>query len=1049
MHTLLKKTISILVIMWLFFSLFSNAITPLSQVFAAEVCTTKIVQWWNVDTLAFTNARFKLSYNGSYWMDDDFISLNDIIKDANTIFQQHHEKDWTPLYSFAVQDNLIYIVDSDNNPLDSKKDIIEIQLYNYDTDTDSIIDKENTDGGYNEGLSYWNIEMKDCKQDTTCGTVQWWTLNGNDFSNMVANVYFNGDSIIGNTSFSSIEEFITSTNNNFSKHHDKTWAPLINLSIEKNILYITDSNNNPLDNKKDMIEIIVHDKNSDTYIIEDKAESDGGYNAGLLYSDQKIDCATPPTDECTTQTMQWWELTQTDFSNMEIIAQHNGIDFLKNTWYTSIELLISDINKAYSESATKWEFDNKEFIYDKTTNRIYIKDSDRSRLDPKSTMIEILLINRNDDSLLIDKSNIDGGNFEWLVYSDIQICINVTEEETCSSTKNVQWWLLNGNDFSNISLYASYNGKDIKTDVFSQKELLDFLNNDFIKSASLSHTFKIIDNILYIVGSDETPLMTDKEFIEINMFNNIDKIDIISTSEKDGWISRGLLYSNQNISDCNPETPTELDIPEFVCSHKMKWFDIALYSMNWDPSYVYFHWVEDESTIEKGNYVNTPISQINNAEIQTFLNSIYGENKVIRYFNEDDNTVTVRYDSEIINPKSMYILMGDSKSFSNKLDSTQETTHNLCSIDKPLEVEIIQKATCTPNLVTSSDQKIVCEFTVTNQWPWIAYDMTYNWIKLPNGFKIIDQWFPDVTSMDIGDSLTYKFIWTQSILPKSWSEVITIGDLDLTYYDNTKTDYNISMSTTIELKRSSRGNSSSSSSSNSAITEPIKTNPVIIPTNTTTWSNNQSTWAIVSSWTVTSTGVTHNTGSANNIIVIDNPTTGTINTWNNKPVITEPIKEEIIQEIPIMELTQYCAYETPIPTNAWQDINTEYANDIKHLISKCIVNGLDNEMLYYGPHKVIKKAEVVKIVSKWFKLSIPKSTSDNRWEQYLSSMQVNKALVWLEDTRNESTMNEWVKWDDVITILKNINPDANLDLIKSFSTKRVSRQAFAHIITRQ
>jgi len=52
----------------------------------------------------------------------------------------------------------------------------------------------------------------------------------------------------------------------------------------------------------------------------------------------------------------------------------------------------------------------------------------------------------------------------------------------------------------------------------------------------------------------------------------------------------------------------------------------------------------------------------------------------------------------------------------------------------------------------------------------------------------------------------------------------------------------------------------------------------------------------------------------------------------------------------------FCVYEDYIPLNAWQDItDTEYSKDIRTLINKCIVNGLDNQMLYYGPNKVIKK----------------------------------------------------------------------------------------------
>jgi hypothetical protein len=109
-------------------------------------------------------------------------------------------------------------------------------------------------------------------------------------------------------------------------------------------------------------------------------------------------------------------------------------------------------------------------------------------------------------------------------------------------------------------------------------------------------------------------------------------------------------------------------------------------------------------------------------------------------------------------------------------------------------------------------------------------------------------------------------------------------------------------------------------------------------------------------------------------------------------------------------------------------------------------------MLYYGPNKVIKKSEVVKIIAKWFKLPIStetKSPNTKRWMPYLTSMSNSKALAGLEKYWNENTMKEAVDSDDIITILKNIKPDANTDIIKEFDSNTISRKVFAHIITRQ
>jgi hypothetical protein len=84
-----------------------------------------------------------------------------------------------------------------------------------------------------------------------------------------------------------------------------------------------DSENNSLDPTKDIIEIFIVNNTDKSDILEDKEQTDGGLNDGLLYSNQNIPCELP-------MTVQGWLLNGSDFSNMSIRGDFNGTEVLKN-----------------------------------------------------------------------------------------------------------------------------------------------------------------------------------------------------------------------------------------------------------------------------------------------------------------------------------------------------------------------------------------------------------------------------------------------------------------------------------------------------------------------------------------------------------------------------------------------------------------------------------------------------------------------------------------------------------------------------------------------
>jgi hypothetical protein len=91
-----------------------------------------------------------------------------------------------------------------------------------------------------------------------------------------------------------------------------------------NIIYLVDSDKNPLDSTKDTIELYIQNDNDGIYFIEDNTESDKGFTNGLLYSNQEISCEFPSEEnQCTPMTVQGWLLNGSDFTNMKFEIEYN------------------------------------------------------------------------------------------------------------------------------------------------------------------------------------------------------------------------------------------------------------------------------------------------------------------------------------------------------------------------------------------------------------------------------------------------------------------------------------------------------------------------------------------------------------------------------------------------------------------------------------------------------------------------------------------------------------------------------------------------------
>ena len=1171
MHYLFKKAISIALV-WSV--IFSNSLQLLnSSVFAEEKAPnkcTRTVQWWSINPTDFSDIRVKGTFNGDYLTENNETSMDAVATNLTNQFSKYHESKWFPLYNFQYDANssVLYIVDSEKNPVDSTKNIIEIFITNNTDSSEIVQDKEQTDGGFNDGLIYSNQDIpcetqpEECtaqivqgwalngsdftnmsvsayygeakfqnnyssvsemvgalnertrdvwlsrtfelhnnivyisntdieplnsdkdylefsifnnndesyivresedgktqwlmysNQDISdCGetppeecipsTVQGWTLNGSDFTNMNIELYYNWQ-LVSSQNYVSINDLIAGINESIISYQEKNWWPLYSLTIEDNTLYIVDSKDNRLDSIKESIEIRIIDENNKwSYIIGDEDQIDGGFTKGLVFSDiQLSDCGETPPEECTAQVVQGWLLNGSDFTNMTITLYYNW-ELVSEGDYSSINEVIEWANKDLDSFHNKtWK---SLYVLTSKNNTLYITDSDINPLDSNKDKLELIIRNNNDWWYIVeDNGEVDGAYNEWLLYSnqDISDCEETPpEENTCTTFKTVQGWTLEGQDFSNMTIHGSYGKNSENFQIYSKEEILAYLNGDGGNKLGLSRTFAIQNNILYIVDSENNPVNSEEGgFIELSLRNNNTDTRIIEPNGKDGGNDRDwVIYWNKEISDCEETPPEENnETAEFICENNMVGFDLG-----WRSEIVSFRGAVSK---KYGNNSKLIEALTNKQAIQEYLNSSFGTNQIIRYVNTD-KSVTVRYNSEI-NPIDISFTVGYEDNSVDKLSSNTPTKHNLCDDDGNLpQVELTTYSICAPNIIYSSDQQVTCNFTVTNNGQVPANNVYVTEREMPDWFIIKKQSDNKPTVLNKWESVTYTIIGYQSIFPKQGSQVLTMGDVVFNY-DYEKSSYDINTNTTIvvQAKKSSGSHWAGAWSNiipviiNPTPTAPIPVVPVVpvTPTVPVVPTKPTSTWS------------THTWSTGYKPIPVTPPTIVEI----IKQETTKETIERVTAKVEDEGWVNFCVYEEYIPLNAWQDItDTEYSKDIKILINKCIVNGLDNQMLYYGPNKVIKKWEVVKIIAKWFKLpisnEIKSANNKQRWLPYLTSMTNNKALVGLEKVWNEKTMNESVDSDDVVTILKNIKSDANIDIIKQFDSNTISRKVFAHIITRQ
>lgn len=297
-------------------------------------------------------------------------------------------------------------------------------------------------------------------------------------------------------------------------------------------------------------------------------------------------------------------------------------------------------------------------------------------------------------------------------------------------------------------------------------------------------------NSIYIINSDTDPLHNSSQKIELIITdnNNNGYGIVIDKDEKDGWYNQWLLYSTQSISFCdsNPIEPIE----KTICSNHMIGYDLQK-----RPTDFYFHGVQNSST-STDEKIPTAVIATETWAIQSFLNTIFGTNKVIWYLNSD-NTITVRYD-RTIDTNNILFLVGNETDIKDKIQALDNTTHNLCSTTIPQPV-LATEATCTPNTVNNSGQSITCTFTITNNGSGNANKLTYNGITLPKGFVVSGEGSWSTVDLLPGESVQYTVIGNQTILPSKWSEMLIIGDLIANYEDPINGKSNLSLQTSIQV----------------------------------------------------------------------------------------------------------------------------------------------------------------------------------------------------------------------------------------------------------
>jgi hypothetical protein len=194
-----------------------------------------------------------------------------VADNLTTQLSKYHETKGFPLYTFQydASTSTIYVVDSENNPVDTMEHKIEIYIVNNSDRSTIISDKDKTDGGYTDGLLYTNQEIPCEKQpeENECEavSVQGWELNGSDFSNMSVSVYFNESKFQNN--YSSVEEMVGSLN-------ERALGVGIGRTFEvhNNIIYISNTDSEPFNSEKDYLELFIVNNNDESYIVRESED---------------------------------------------------------------------------------------------------------------------------------------------------------------------------------------------------------------------------------------------------------------------------------------------------------------------------------------------------------------------------------------------------------------------------------------------------------------------------------------------------------------------------------------------------------------------------------------------------------------------------------------------------------------------------------------------------------------------------------------------------------------------------------------------------------
>jgi hypothetical protein len=421
-----------------------------------------------------------------------------VADNLTTQLSKYHETKGFPLYTFQydASTSTIYVVDSENNPVDTMEHKIEIYIVNNSDRSTIISDKDKTDGGYTDGLLYTNQEIPCEKQpeENECEavSVQGWELNGSDFSNMSVSVYFNESKFQNN--YSSVEEMVGSLN-------ERALGVGIGRTFEvhNNIIYISNTDTEPFNSEKDYLELFIVNNNDESYIVR---ESDDGKDKGSMYSIYDIsDCGqahpAPEENECEAVSVQGWILNGEDFNDISVGGSETNLH--------SKEELLDFLNKTLSsERRYDRNFDIKDDI-------LYIVDSDINPVE-KNQYIELSIYDNKSESRIIQPSDEDSGKDKGgLMYSihDISDCTVVPPAENECEVAVVQGWTLEGEDFSNMTIHGSYGKEADNFQIYSKEEILTYLNGGG-HSFVIGRTFAIKDDILYIVDSENDPVDSEK-----------------------------------------------------------------------------------------------------------------------------------------------------------------------------------------------------------------------------------------------------------------------------------------------------------------------------------------------------------------------------------------------------------------------------------------------------------------------------------------------------------------------------------------------------------